>query len=70
MDHVIPKSRGGSSTWENLVAACFRCNNLKADRTPQEAGLALAKQPRQITIHAKHRLLIGDEQIWDRYLFC
>ena len=70
MDHVIPKSRGGSSTWENLVASCFRCNNLKADRTPQEAGLALAKQPRQITIHAKHRLLIGDEKTWNRYLFC
>jgi len=54
----------------DLVASCFRCNNLKADRTPQEAGLALSKQPRQITIHAKHRLLIGDEQTWDRYLFC
>jgi len=42
----------------------------ESDRTPQEAGLALAKQPRQITIHAKHRLLIGDEKTWNRYLFC
>ena len=70
MDHVIPKSRGGSSTWENLVASCFRCNNVKGDRTPQEAGLALAKQPRQITVHARHRLLLGADQTWDRYLFC
>jgi hypothetical protein len=32
--------------------------------------MALAKQPRQITIHAKHRLMIGDDSAWDRYLFC
>jgi 5-methylcytosine-specific restriction endonuclease McrA len=70
LDHVIPRSRGGASTWENLVASCKPCNNVKGDRTPAEAGLTLAKQPRQITIHAKHRLLIGDEKTWERYLFC
>jgi 5-methylcytosine-specific restriction endonuclease McrA len=69
MDHVIPKSRGGLSTWENLVASCFSCNNLKGDRTPREAGMTLARQPRQLSIHAKHRLLAGDMQEWDRYLF-
>jgi 5-methylcytosine-specific restriction endonuclease McrA len=70
LDHVIPRSRAGESTWENLVACCFPCNNRKGNRTPQEAGMALAKQPRQITIHAKHRLMIGDESTWERYLFC
>ena len=70
LDHVIPRSRGGASTWENLVASCKPCNNVKGDRTPAEAGLTLTKQPRQITIHAKHRLLIGDEKTWERYLFC
>ncbi len=69
LDHVIPSSRGGDSTWENLVASCFRCNNRKGSRTPQEAGMALAKIPRQISIHAKHRLLAGDQNAWDRYLF-
>jgi 5-methylcytosine-specific restriction endonuclease McrA len=70
LDHVVPRSRAGESTWENLVASCFPCNNRKGNRTPQEAGMALAKQPRQITIHAKHRLMIGDDSAWDRYLFC
>jgi 5-methylcytosine-specific restriction endonuclease McrA len=69
LDHVIPRSRGGASTWENLVAACYGCNNLKGDRTPQEAGLPTVR-PRQIGIHAKHRLMIGDENVWNKYLFC
>src|SRR5205823_1597385 len=63
LDHVLPRSRGGASTWENLVACCFPCNNRKGNRTPAEAGMALAKQPRQISIHAKHRLLAGDEAV-------
>ena len=70
LDHVIPRSRGGASAWENLVASCFPCNNRKGDRTPQECGMALLKQPRQISIHAKHRLLAGDEKTWDEFLFC
>ena len=69
LDHVIPRSRRGLSTWENLVACCFSSNNRKGDRTPQEAGMVLAKQPRQISIHAKHKLLAGDARTWDKYLF-
>ena len=34
LDHVVPRSRGGRSSWENLVACCYRCNNGKGDRTP------------------------------------
>ena len=41
VDHVIPKSRGGSSSPTNLVAACLECNQKKADRTPVEAGMPL-----------------------------
>jgi len=70
LDHVVPRSRGGGSSWENLVASCCPCNNRKGDRTPQEARMPLMKQPRQIGIHAKHRLLAGDEKSWERYLFC
>lgn len=71
LDHVVPKSRGGASTWENLVACCYRCNNRKADRTPAEAGMPLSRKPAQIGIHAKHRLMIGTaESSWDKYLFC
>lgn len=41
VDHVLPESRGGPTTWENCVAACMKCNNLKGDRTPKEAGMRL-----------------------------
>jgi 5-methylcytosine-specific restriction endonuclease McrA len=67
---VVPRSRGGESTWENLVAACTRCNNKKRDRTPREAGMQLIRAPRPVGVHAKHRLLAGDEKVWDKYLFC
>jgi 5-methylcytosine-specific restriction endonuclease McrA len=71
LDHVLPRSRSGGSTWENLVACCFSCNNRKGNRTPAEAGLLLMKQPRQISIHAKHRLLAdaAGEDAWGKYLF-
>ncbi|WP_125776522.1 HNH endonuclease [Antribacter gilvus] len=45
VDHVLPRSRGGPSTWLNLVAACYPCNSFKADRTPAEAGLVLQLTP-------------------------
>jgi 5-methylcytosine-specific restriction endonuclease McrA len=46
IDHVIPRSRGGADTWENLVACCLRCNNLKSDRTPMEMGWMLRSVPK------------------------
>jgi len=70
LDHVVPRSRSGASTWENLVACCMPCNNRKGNRTPQEAGMALLRQPRQITFHATHRLIAGDNRTWEKYLFC
>lgn len=69
IDHVIPRSRGGESTWENLVAACFRCNNKKGNRTPQEAGMPMIRAPRPIGMSARHKLLAGDEKVWDKYMF-
>jgi len=47
LDHVIPKSRGGPSSWINCVACCTNCNVKKADRTPREAGMKLLQEPRQ-----------------------
>jgi 5-methylcytosine-specific restriction endonuclease McrA len=46
VDHVLPKSVGGPSTWENLVAACSFCNGRKKDRTPEQAGMPLRRKPR------------------------
>jgi len=45
IDHVMPRSRGGLHVWDNVVAACRRCNTRKEDRTPTEAGFVLRHQP-------------------------
>ena len=45
IDHVIPRSRGGRDTWENLVLACSGCNLKKRDRTPEEAHMPLIRKP-------------------------
>jgi 5-methylcytosine-specific restriction endonuclease McrA len=72
LDHVIPRSRAGETAWENLVACCHRCNNRKGSRTPEEAGMRLARPPRPFSLHASRHLMrmLGksDEQ-WKKYLF-
>ncbi|MCB1246185.1 MAG: HNH endonuclease [Acidimicrobiia bacterium] len=45
VDHVVPKVQGGGHEWENVVAACRRCNTRKGGRTPAEAGLTLRRKP-------------------------
>lgn len=45
LDHVLPKSRGGLSSWDNLVTACKNCNSRKGDRTPEEAEMPLPRKP-------------------------
>jgi 5-methylcytosine-specific restriction endonuclease McrA len=72
LDHVVPRSRGGETAWENLVACCHECNNHKGNRTPEEAGLKLTRQPRPFSLHtSRHlmRLLARGEDQWQKYLF-
>jgi hypothetical protein len=45
LDHVIPRSHGGRSTWENVVTSCVDCNRRKGGRTPEQAGLRLSRKP-------------------------
>jgi 5-methylcytosine-specific restriction endonuclease McrA len=45
LDHVVPRSLGGSSTWDNVVCSCHRCNRIKGGRTPEEAGMHLRRRP-------------------------
>jgi 5-methylcytosine-specific restriction endonuclease McrA len=71
LDHVKPVVKGGKKTWENIVAACIRCNQRKSDRSPEEAGLKLLRMPR-----VPHWLpgLVGmvrtksPPQLWEPYL--
>lgn len=44
-DHVVPRSKGGQTNWENVVIACMTCNQKKGNKTPEEAGLKLAAKP-------------------------
>ena len=46
VDHVVPRSKGGGSTWDNIVAACAPCNRRKGDALPRQAGMILARSPR------------------------
>lgn len=54
IDHILPKSRGGGNTWENLCVACFDCNTKKSDRTPQEAGMRVPVIPNRIDVELQH----------------
>ncbi len=47
LDHVLPRSQGGKSTWENVVCCCLDCNVRKGGRTPEQAGVRLITQPRK-----------------------
>ena len=68
LDHIMPKSRGGENTWNNLVACCKKCNQIKSDRTPQEAGMKLLKKPVKPKNSAlRHAMDI--EPIWGIYLW-
>ena len=45
LDHVVPRSLGGRTTWENIVCSCMKCNSRKGGRTPSQAGMALLSKP-------------------------
>jgi 5-methylcytosine-specific restriction endonuclease McrA len=47
LDHVVPRDRGGPTTWENIVCSCIPCNTRKANRTPAEAGIRLIRKPKR-----------------------
>lgn len=70
VDHVLPRSRGGQDTWENLVWAAKAVNARKADRLPEEAGLVLLRRPRAlpavpVTVTLRNHAGIED---WDLFL--
>jgi 5-methylcytosine-specific restriction endonuclease McrA len=73
LDHVIPRSRGGASTWENLVACCHSCNHRKGNRLLSELDdMALAREPRPFSLHTSRQIMRmlgrGDDR-WRKYLF-
>ena len=70
VDHVLPRSKGGLNTWENLVAACKKCNQKKGNKTPEQANMKLIKKP----IKPKSCILrnVNKKQVshlWKNYLW-
>jgi 5-methylcytosine-specific restriction endonuclease McrA len=62
LDHVVPRARGGASTWENLVCCCVACNARKGGRMPEQAGLRLVRKPYKPRRSPLIRLSIRDEK--------
>jgi len=70
IDHVVPKSRGGLDTWENLITACVRCNNSKGNRTPKEAGMKMLTKPTKPNYIMYLKYSLGRvEDSWKQFLF-
>lgn len=70
IDHVMPRSRGGRDTWENLATACNDCNVRKGDLTPGEANMELSQEPFQpVHITFFQSLLGAIEDDWKPYLY-
>jgi 5-methylcytosine-specific restriction endonuclease McrA len=72
LDHVLPRSRGGLSTWENLVACCHECNRRKGNALAHDCGMRLLKEPRPFSLHtSRHlmRMMGRSDAKWRKYLF-
>ena len=70
IDHVIPRSQGGTTSWTNCVAACEACNARKADRSPEQAGMRLRKRPVRPEwkpLYAAHGARVAS---WERFMAC
>jgi 5-methylcytosine-specific restriction endonuclease McrA len=70
LDHVVPRDRGGVTSWENIVTACIRCNAQKANRLPTQAGMTLRRAPQR----PKWRMLVAaslsqiEHELWKDFL--
>ena len=70
LDHVVPRSRGGATTWDNVVASCLHCNTKKGGRTPQEARMKLIRPPAQPKHNPVLALKLGNPKYesWKTFL--
>ncbi|MGB0263695.1 MAG: HNH endonuclease [Opitutales bacterium] len=70
MDHVIPRDRGGRTSWENIVTSCIQCNSRKANRLPHQASMHLIRKPERPRWRPFISSLIGQsyDREWDHFL--
>lgn len=70
IDHIVPRSQGGGDTWDNLVTACTKCNNKKANRTPEQAGMPLLRSPfRPSHVLFMQHIVGAVSEEWKPYLY-
>ena len=72
LDHIVPRSKGGRDTWDNLVACCPTCNRKKADMSLEECGMVLLHKPRPSSIHTSRFILKSmgaEDERWRPYLY-
>ncbi len=70
-DHVVPRSMGGRTSWENIVTCCLECNKRKGGRTPEQAGMKLLRRPKKPSWHPVVMVSIAKKnppQPWNNYL--
>ncbi len=72
IDHVLPRSRGGTDNWENVTTACLRCNVQKGNRTPEEANMPLKRKPYRplsnLNFEATRQIDSGRHKEWSKYV--
>ena len=72
IDHIVPRSREGSDSWENVTTACLTCNVLKGNKTPEEAKMPLKKKPHKpinnFSFEAQRQIKSGKNQEWEKYV--
>lgn len=72
VDHVVPRSRGGLDTWENVTTACLPCNVRKGNRTPREAAMPLLRPPHRplgsFSFEASRQISTGQHGEWAKYV--
>ncbi|MBI4302009.1 MAG: HNH endonuclease, partial [Chloroflexi bacterium] len=70
VDHVLPRHRGGTHVWENVVSACKACNQRKAGRTPSEARMKLIRQPAKprVTLYYIFYPYLQSRYQWQKFI--
>ena len=68
MDHILPRSRGGRTDWENVTTACAPCNRRKSNRTPEEANMKLRTLPTRPRFWSMALMTSPGNDVWRKYL--
>lgn len=69
LDHIVPRSQGGQTTWHNVVISCMNDNNMKGGRTPEQAKMPLKKKPYEPSFDSLVSITIRSKSVYDEWKF-